>query len=108
MTAVVVISQSVFALVHIPCRILDCFPLSEPPLDLLCLVGFGTFFALIYYRTNNLFIATGVHSLICTPAALLTTQETGSWLVICFSAVLIVTWPLARQICARRARGMDA
>lgn len=63
-------SQAVFALSHIPNRIYLGVPAHEIALDLLMLAGWGLLYTLIYLRTDNLFLAVGVHALGNAPTTL--------------------------------------
>ena len=67
------VSQGLFALSHVPNRIYLGMKPDEIALDLLMLLGWGTLYALIYLRTNNLFIVVGIHALGNTPTTLFAT-----------------------------------
>ncbi|MEK3686806.1 CPBP family intramembrane glutamic endopeptidase [Paenibacillus sp. FSL R10-2736] len=58
------ISQTVFALMHIPNRIYGGLSGMEFVYDFIQLVILGMLFALLYVLTRNLFIVVGVHSLL--------------------------------------------
>lgn len=94
-------SQAVFALSHIPNRIYLGVPLHEIALDLIMLTGWGLLYTLIYLRTDNLFLAVGVHALGNAPTTLFESThwlsgEGASFLIY----VLVIIWmfiiPMAR------------
>lgn len=58
------VSQTIFALMHIPNRIYGGLSGMEFVYDFLQLVILGMLFALIYVLTRNLFIVVGIHSLL--------------------------------------------
>ena len=57
------ISQTVFALAHIPNRIFNGMAVEEIALDMVVLIIFGLYYLFLYLRTSNLFFAVGVHAL---------------------------------------------
>lgn len=68
-----VVSQGLFALSHIPNRLyLGMAPGAIVP-DLLMLFALGVLFAWIYAKTDNLFIAVGIHALGNAPTTLFRT-----------------------------------
>ena len=88
------ISQALFALVHIPNRLYMGMTLSELSPDLAMLIGWGVLFTLVYLRTDNLFIVTGIHALGNAPTTLFASipalQGASSSLLIYVLAVLAV------------------
>lgn len=88
------VSQSIFALMHIPCQACNGVQWVDMPLTLLGLVGSGLLLSLIYLRTANLFIAVGVHALICLPTSLFMSPASGSWVIYMLGILLVLVWPL--------------
>ncbi|WP_054939592.1 CPBP family intramembrane glutamic endopeptidase [Paenibacillus ihuae] len=62
-TAAMFISQSIFALMHIPNRIYSGLTGMEFVYDFIQLVILGIIFCLLYLLTKNLFFVVGIHSL---------------------------------------------
>lgn len=88
------ISQALFALVHIPNRLYLGMSAGEIAADLAMLIGWGVLFTLIYMRTDNIFLVTGVHALGNAPTTLFTSmpalQGAGASLLIYALAVLAI------------------
>jgi membrane protease YdiL (CAAX protease family) len=61
--AAVLISQSVFALSHIPNRLYLGMTPGAIVVDLVVLLGIGVFFTVLYLYTDNLFLLVGIHAL---------------------------------------------
>jgi len=98
------ISQVFFALAHIPCQLRKRLPLRDYPMQMVCLFAHGVGFAFIYHRTNNLLIAVGVHSLVCTPLSLFLPQTAGPMIVMATGLMLAVFWPLLPLKAGRTSR----
>jgi membrane protease YdiL (CAAX protease family) len=64
------LSQTVFALAHIPNRIFSGMAGEEIALNMVVLVIFGLYYLFLYLRTSNLFFAIGVHALANQPLTL--------------------------------------
>ncbi len=64
------LSQTVFALAHIPNRIFSGMAGEEIALNMVVLVIFGLYYLFLYLRTSNLFFAIGVHALANQPTSL--------------------------------------
>ncbi|MCC6615261.1 MAG: CPBP family intramembrane metalloprotease [Anaerolineae bacterium] len=86
------ISQAIFALVHIPNRLYMGLSAGEIAADLALLTLWGVLFTLLYLHTDNLFIVVGVHALGNAPTTLFATAPalagSGSSLLIYGLAVL--------------------
>jgi hypothetical protein len=100
------VSQSVFALVHVPGRLAE----GVPPGALLGAVAvpflFGVLFVLVYYRTGNLFVAIGLHALVNTPVTLV---DAGPVLLVPLLGVflgILLLWPVLISRLDRRRRGV--
>jgi membrane protease YdiL (CAAX protease family) len=106
LTAAVLVSQLIFALSHVPQRIATGYSLSSMLFNLLLLWGIGVLFAVLYARTENLFIAVGVHALANAPVTVvaLPSQAMGELLAYVLGLALIFAWgPLARWVEGRDA-----
>lgn len=95
--AALVVSQSVFALMHIPIRLHQGTALDALPANLLATVFVGLFFCWIYLQTGNLFVAVGVHALINKPTPVLEPALSAQFVLFVFVVVMLLLWPrLAR------------
>lgn len=88
----IVVSQVIFALIHLPARLLDT-PLTAIPGRLLLVFLVGVLLALVYYRTANLFVAIGIHAFINTPTMVFGDPSVGSLTALVIALVLVVGWP---------------
>ncbi len=98
-TASVLISQLIFSLSHIPQRIATGYSPLGLLISLLVVWVTGILFAVLYLRTENLFIAVGVHALVNAPVTIvaLPSQAMGELLALILILALIVAWgPLTR------------
>jgi hypothetical protein len=98
-TAAVLISQLIFSLSHIPQRLTGSYTPLSLLLNLLLVWGYGILFAVLYLRTENIFIAVGVHALANAPVTIvaLPSQSVGGLLALALGLVLIAAWrPLTR------------
>lgn len=91
----VILSQVVFALIHIPNRIYIGLPLAGYTMELFRLLGLGAIFAVIFLRTGNLFFAVGVHALLNQPASLFSYPSSGP-LLLALTAIILTVWPRNR------------
>lgn len=92
LTVAVLISQSIFALSHIPNRIFNGMSLADMAPDMLMLFVFGAYYALLYLRTGNLFIAVGVHALANQPFSIVQ-SDLPSPLLMTLALLLALAWP---------------
>jgi membrane protease YdiL (CAAX protease family) len=104
------ISQTAFALSHIPNRIYLGMSAGDIAIDLLMLVGWGVLYTLLYLRTDNLFLVVGVHALGNTPTTLFATTPmlTGagaSMLIYLLAVTATFLYPVLR---AQRVRFAEA
>jgi hypothetical protein len=100
LVAGVVVSQALFALVHVPSRLLQGFGPGALALNLVVLFVIGVLFAAVYLVTDNLFIVVGLHALIDAPTPLVNAPHgIASALVLLLLLVLPFAWrPVARRI----------
>lgn len=90
-------SQAVFALAHIPNRIYLGMTVEAIAVDLLLLVLWGTLYTLVYLRTDNLFLAIGVHTLGNAPLPLFATApglDGANASLMLYAVVLVVMFAL--------------
>jgi membrane protease YdiL (CAAX protease family) len=94
-----VVSQGVFALIHVPGRLADGVAVGSLLGFLAAPFLFGVLFVLVYYRTGNLFVAIGLHALVNDPVFLV---NAGAVVLIPLLAVILgilVGWPyVARRV----------
>ena len=87
-------AQVLFALMHIPNRLLNQrLALDELLLSLAFVFVLGVFFAGIYLRTGNLFLAIGVHALFNTPTVLFTPVLSSQAILGALTILVLVAWP---------------
>ena len=95
--AALVLSQSIFALVHVPSRLVAGVVGMPLAANLLVVFLTGIGFALLYYRTRNLLLVVGVHALLNYPTVVFGTEQVAILTVVAVSLVLVVTWPLLEE-----------
>jgi len=87
-------AQVLFAVMHIPNRLLNQrLALDELLLSLAFVFVLGVFFAGIYLRTGNLFLAIGVHALFNTPTVLFTPVLSSQAILGALTILVLVAWP---------------
>jgi hypothetical protein len=106
MAVALLVSQSIFALEHIPAHVLVRHLSGREMTMTVIAQGFaGVMLALLYLRTRNLWIAIGVHGLANAPTFLFT--ATMPWET--FLVLLVIAWPwLARNPQQRGFAATDA
>lgn len=92
MLAGLLLSQSVFALIHIPNRIASGYVGMEYLFDFFQLVFIGVLFAMIYLLTRNLFFVIGVHALLNNPPMLFESNFSNS--IVLLAIFLLVVFLL--------------
>lgn len=90
------ISQAIFAAIHVPLRLKSGMALSALPAELALLFMLGVLLALVYWRTGNLFVSVGIHTL--SNAPLLAVQEqtdlsTNGAIAAGASLLVMLLWP---------------
>jgi membrane protease YdiL (CAAX protease family) len=89
------VTQALFSLRHIPIRILQGTDPVDIALSLVMVMGIGLIYALLYLRTNNLFLVIGVHALRDAATPLFTSTFVESYtLVLVLTVALLLAWPL--------------
>ncbi len=87
-------SQALFALRHVPIRILQGFDPVDLAISLAMVLAIGVIYALLYLRTQNLFLVIGVHALYDAPTALFAPTLVGSSLLLLAATVVtLLVWP---------------
>jgi len=97
--ASVLISQLIFSLSHIPQRMVNDYTPLGLLFNLLLVWVYGILFALLYLRTENIFIAVGVHALANAPVTIVAMPSNlvAGLLPLILGLVLIIAWePLTR------------
>jgi hypothetical protein len=87
-------SQVVFALIHVPSRLVgQGLTLGQLGPTLVLLFVWGTLLAVVYYRTGNLFVAIGIHAFMNTPTMLVGPSDAGILTAIALGVLIAVLWP---------------
>ena len=94
LTVSVLLSQLIFSLSHIPERMASGYTPLQMVLNLAVTWVWGMLFAVLYLRSDNLFVVIGVHALVNAPVTLLAVPSQGlaGLLPLVLSLVLIVIW----------------
>lgn len=95
--AAIIVSQIVFALIHIPNLNRLTVPGGTVPVKLLVIFIMGMFFSLLYYRTGNIFICIGLHTLINTPMSIFQSVFQPAILVFVMAFLILFIWPLLNR-----------
>lgn len=88
------LSQSLFALLHLPFLLSVGVSASDLPLVVPVIGVFGLFFSAVYLRTNNLFFAMGIHALVTAPTPLFSPGEIAAGPIIAATVGLLLLWPV--------------
>jgi membrane protease YdiL (CAAX protease family) len=94
--AAILVSQVVFALSHIPSRLVG-YPPSEVLSSLITVFVVGLLLAVLYWRTGNLFVAIGLHALINTPTMVYGSPSLGGVTALVVAVGLALGWPWAER-----------
>jgi hypothetical protein len=101
------LSQAIFALVHIPNRVYLGMSSADIARDLALLTGWGVLFTLLYLNSDNIFLVAGVHALGNAPTTLFATApglsgDGETLLIFLLAALAVFVFPaLARRLRAR-------
>ncbi|HEX2167536.1 MAG TPA: CPBP family intramembrane glutamic endopeptidase [Longimicrobiales bacterium] len=89
------VSQTLFACLHFPSLVI-WYDLDAAELlaRLIYLFGAGCFFALLYFRTENLLAVVGIHSLLNRPTSLVESPLNAVAVLLALSVVLGFVWPV--------------
>lgn len=93
LVAALVVSQTAFALIHLPSRLASGLTGGDLLLDLLLPGLYGVVLALVYLRTGNLFVAIGLHALLNAPTLLFAGGETPAMVMLAVVALVLIVWP---------------
>ncbi len=90
------ISQGIFALVHIPATLLQGASIGDLLIHLVSLFVLGVLLALVYLQTRNLFVVVAIHSLSDWPMPLFHQSVLGDLSLLSFVALVAVLllWPI--------------
>jgi len=94
----ILVSQLCFALMHIPNLTRIKIPGISLYLNLVTLLVLGVFFTVIFLRTNNIFVAVGLHTLLNTPTPLLWSPITAGAVVFVLYIGVIIWWPKIQEV----------
>jgi membrane protease YdiL (CAAX protease family) len=98
MILAMIISQGVFAIIHIPNRLM-LNHVSNLTTDLLNLFFFGVMFTLIFIKTQNLFFIIGIHAFFNSPLNVIKTSVPTSLFILLLALLTALMWekiPFAR------------
>ncbi len=95
LTLALVVSQAVFALLHIPNRLwVNDMTLPDTLVDITNVFIIGLILALVYWRTRNLLLVVTIHALKNEPTYVIATSDTvRSLTILLFMVGLILFWP---------------
>lgn len=89
----ILISQGLFALMHIPNRILNGIDdIASMAINLGIVLSLGLLFAFAYWVTDNLFFVMGVHTLVNAPMMVFDGLPS-IWLVVVLTLIILAVWP---------------
>ncbi len=94
----ILVSQLCFALMHILNLPRIKIPGISLYLNLVTLLVLGVFFTVIFLRTNNIFVAVGLHTLINSPTPLLWSPITAGAVVFVLYIGVIIWWPKIQKV----------
>lgn len=87
------ISQTVFTLVHVPGRLTAGVEIGSRPVFLAAPFVLGVLFALVYARTGNLFVTVGLHTLVNNPVLLVDAGGVVLVPLLLVMLAILVAWP---------------
>lgn len=87
------VSQSVFGIIHIPSRLAQGATVGDLPLLLLGPFLIGVLFALVYYRTGNLFVTVGLHALVNDPVLVVNAGAIALFPILFVLLAVLLVWP---------------
>jgi membrane protease YdiL (CAAX protease family) len=100
-----VLSQLVFALIHVPSRLLQGMAPASMGVSLSLVFFLGLLFAVMYVRTGNLWICVGMHALVNAPTTLFAPQGVGEVTEIVLAIALAIVGPRLTGLTAGRIEG---
>ena len=100
----VLIMAVIFSVSHIPNRIFH----NQPFDDWALLIGFGVWFAVIYLRTGNLFVAVALHALHNAPTLLFASPLDYAIPIMILDGLVIAFWPQIDGLYQRLFRMREA
>jgi hypothetical protein len=87
------VSQAVFGLIHAPSRLAQGVAIGGLPVTILVPFLIGILFALVYYRTANLFVTVGLHALVNDPVLLVNASAIAALPVLLVLLAVLLIWP---------------
>ncbi len=102
--AALLVSQAIFALMHVPHRVAVGVSAGNIVMEQGMLLGIGVLYALIYLRTKNIFIAMGIHLLANLPIALFMPQGLATQIVYVIGVLVLAGTSLRAKVSAERCQ----
>jgi len=90
---VLVVSQAIFALYHIPSRLMAGVPIESLLPAVILPFIIGIMLALVYYRTGNIFVPIVLHTFLNSPMMVFGHGSTGMSTVFLLTIGIVVGWP---------------
>ena len=87
------VSQSIFGLIHTPSRLAQGVAIEALPVTILVPFLIGIVFALVYYRTGNLFVTVGLHALVNDSVLLVNAGTIAALPILLVLLAVLLTWP---------------
>ena len=91
---VLIVTQVIFALYHIPTRLMAGVPVESLIPVLVLPFIFGIMLSLVYYRTGNLFVPIVLHTFLNAPLMVVGSANTGMETVFLLMIAIVVGWPV--------------
>ena len=91
-----IVSQMIFAVIHVPLRLSSGMALADLPGELALLFVLGVILALLYWRTGNLYIVVGIHALSNASVPFVEPRidvSTNGAIAAAASLIIILIWP---------------
>jgi len=90
---VLIVTQMIFALYHIPSRLMAGVPVESLLPVLVLPFLFGVLLSLVYYRTGNLFVPIVLHTLLNAPMMVVGSANAGMETVFLLMIAIVLGWP---------------
>ena len=87
------VSQAIFGLIHIPSRLAQGVAIGALPVTILVPFLIGILFALVYYRTGNLFVTVGLHALVNDSVLLVNAGTIAALPILLVLLAVLLAWP---------------
>lgn len=87
------VSQAIFGLIHIPSRLAQGVAIGALPVTILVPFLIGIMFALVYYRTGNLFVTVGLHALVNDSVLMMNAGTIAALPIFLVLLAVLLAWP---------------